>query len=117
MDPIYLDQIYLDKCGDENASFNWVYYRLTSVDGLGNPAGTEGGTIQICRVRWPSLGDKGTPVDTPGHTGLTVAFPAMNKVLAEWGVDHENRGILIGLREREVNIDKPEASIRQSDGI
>jgi hypothetical protein len=115
MNPSYIDQIYLDKCGDKNASFNWLYYRLTSVDGLGNPAGKEESTIQICRVRWPSLGDKGTPVDASGHTDLTAAFPAMNKVLAEWGVDHENRGILIGLREREVDIDKPKAKILQRD--
>jgi hypothetical protein len=38
MDPIYLDQIYLDKGGDENPSFNWVYYRLTPIDEIGNPA-------------------------------------------------------------------------------
>ena len=84
-----------------------MYYRLTSVDGLGNPAGKEGGTIQTCRVRWPSLGDKGTSVATPVHTGPSIVFPTVNKVLAEWGVDHKNRGILIGLREREVNIVKP----------
>ena len=106
MDPIYLDQIYLDKCGDENASFNWVYYRLTLVDALGNPAGKEGSTIQICRVKWPSLGDKGTPVYAPAHTNPSAAFPAMDKVLSGWGVDHEKRGVLIGLCEREVNIDE-----------
>jgi hypothetical protein len=111
MDPIYLDQIYLDKGGDENPSFNWVYYRLTPVDGLGNPAGKEGSIIQICRIKWPSLVDIGPSVDTQGHTGLTAALPAVNTVLAQWGVDHESRGILVGLREREVNIDRPEANI------
>jgi hypothetical protein len=109
MDPIYLDQIYLDKGGDENPSFNWVYYRLTPVDGLGKPAGKEGGTIQICRLKWPSLGDSGTAVDARGQSALNVVFPAVSTVLAEWGIDHESRGILIGLREREVIIDRPDA--------
>jgi hypothetical protein len=115
--PVYLDQIYLDKCGEEQASFNWVYYRLTSVDGLGNPAGKEASTIQICRVGWPSLGDKGTPVDTPSHTSGVAAVPAVNQVLAEWGVDHENRGALIGLRERDANIEIPKSDARSSHAI
>jgi hypothetical protein len=110
MEPTYLDQIYLDKCSDENPSFNWVYYRLTSVDVLGNPAGRGGSTVQICRVKWPSLGDKGTPRDTPGQGDLTSAFSVTNRVLAEWGVDHENRGVLIGLRERAANLDQPQAA-------
>jgi hypothetical protein len=100
MDPIYMDRIYVDKCGDETASYNWVYYRLTSVDRLGNPAGKEGSNIEICRLRWPWLGDSGTPVETPGHT-------SMGDVLGKWGVDHEKRGILIGLRERAVNVGEP----------
>jgi hypothetical protein len=111
MDPIYLDQIYLDKGGDENPSFNWVYYRLTPVDGLGNPAGKEGSTIQICRLKWPSLGDIGTAIDTPGPSGRIAAITAVSTVLTEWGVDHESRGILIGLRERQVNINQPGANI------
>jgi hypothetical protein len=113
MDPVYLDQIYLDKGGDENPSFNWVYYRLTPVDEQGNPAGEEGSTIQICRLKWPSLGDMGTPVDAQGRSGPNT-FPSASTVLAEWGVDHESRGVLIGLREREANIDQPEASVRSA---
>jgi len=110
MDPIYLDQIYLDKGGDENPSFNWVYYRLTPIDEIGNPAGKEGGTIQICRLKWPSLGDMGTPVDMCGPNGLIAASASISTVLAEWGIDPKSRGILIGLREREVNIDQPKTN-------
>lgn len=115
MDPTYLDQIYLDKCSDENPSFNWVYYRLTSVDGLGNPAGRGASTIQICRVKWPSLGDKGAPLDTPGQSEHTAGLSATNRVLAEWGVDHQNRGVLIGLRERAANIDQPQSDARATE--
>jgi len=106
MEPNYLDQIFLDKCSDENPSFNWVYYRLTSVDVLGSPAGRTGSTVQICRVKWPSLADKGPPLDTPAESDLTAGFPSTNRVLAGWGVDHENRGVLIGLRERAANVDQ-----------
>jgi len=74
MDSVYLDEIYLNKGDEANASYNWVYYRLTSVDELGHPSGKEGSTIQICRVTWPSFGDEGTPVDTPGHAGVYCCF-------------------------------------------
>jgi hypothetical protein len=97
-----MDQIYLDKRGDESNTSSWVYYRVTSVDSLGNPAGTEGSSVQICRVKWPTFEDIAPVIDTPGQVGYrhTVAYPTAKKILAEWDVDHEQRSILIGSRER-----------------
>jgi hypothetical protein len=113
-DPVYVDRIYMDKSGDDTASYNWAYYRLTSVDSFGNPAGKEGSNIEICQLKWPSLGDLGASVEASGGTRIAIARPSVNEVLAEWGIDHEKRGILIGLRERVANA--PSADIHNPAG-
>jgi hypothetical protein len=95
------DTIYLDKHGDEDHfPDTWTYYRLTSVDGLGNPEGTEGSTIQACRVKWPTLEDIPPVVDSIGTVGFEFAYPTVNEVLLkQWNIDRE-RSIFIGVRDR-----------------
>jgi hypothetical protein len=67
---------------------------------MGNLEGTEGATIQVCRVNWPKLEDIPPINDTPGVTTLAVAYEAVNSALRQWNVNRE-RSIFIGLRERE----------------
>jgi hypothetical protein len=97
---MYLDMIYLDKRGDDDHNpHTWVYYRITPITGLGVPAGDEGSSVQTCRVTWPALTDIAPVCDAPGTVGMNSAYPNVNKVLEQWGVDRE-RSTLIGLRER-----------------
>jgi hypothetical protein len=93
------DLIYLNKCSNENDTSGWVYYRVTSVAGLGIQAGQEGSTVRVCRLKWPEFVDLGEVVDTPGTVGYTSAHPNVASLVAQWGIDHE-QSILIGVLER-----------------
>lgn len=95
-----LDMIYLDRCGDDAENFpdTWQYYRIRSTTGLGVPQGELGSSIQACRVKWPGLEDIPPVSDSPGTVGWNSAYPTINKVLEQWGINRE-RSILIGLRE------------------
>ena len=69
------DYIYLDKGGDDDhLPDTWKYFRVTGADGLGNLAGTLAATIQICRVKWPTLEDIPPVNDVPGITGYASAW-------------------------------------------
>jgi hypothetical protein len=97
------DLIYVDKRGDVGDNFpdTWTYYRITSVTGLGNPSGTEGSTIQACRVKWPSLEDIPPVIDSPGLVRLVVAYEVINKTLKkQWDIEQE-RSIVVGIRNRD----------------
>jgi len=97
------DEIYVDKHGDEDhLPDTWTYFRVTSVTGLGNPEGTEGSTIQVCRLKWPTFEDVPPVVDTPGIVALAVAWEAVNTALKNWGIDREE-SIFIGVRDRPEN--------------
>lgn len=96
-----LDEIYVDKLGDEDhLPDTWKYYRVTGVTGLGNPEGTEEATIQVCRVSWPTLEDIPPVNDSPGVVTYTRAWEIVGDALRQWGIDRD-RSIFIGLRERE----------------
>jgi len=69
----------------------WAHYRITSVTGLGNPSGTEGSTIQACRVTWPELKDIQPPTDSPGLVALAVAYAKVNSALQQWNINRERR--------------------------
>lgn len=98
-DPL-VDVIYVDKHGDEDhLPDTWTYYRITSVTGLGNPEGTEGSTIQVCRVKWPTLEDIPPVNDSPGVVAYASAYEITNSALKQWGIDRE-KSIVIGLRDR-----------------
>ena len=95
------DLIYLDKHGDDDHyPQGWTYYRIRSTTGLGIPAGDLGSSVQVCRVKWPTLEDIDPPTDTPGVVGYTSAEYNANKLLEQWGVDRK-RSILIGSLVRE----------------
>ena len=96
-----LDDIYLDKHGDaDHLPDTWTYYRITSVDGLGNPDGTLGASIEVCRVRWPTLEDIPPIIDSIGTTGHAFAYPTVNAALRkQWNIERE-RSVLIGYRFR-----------------
>jgi hypothetical protein len=93
------DFIYLNKRGKENDTRAWVYYRTTSTTGLGISAGDEGSTVRVCRLRWPDFSDIGEVIDAPGTVGFTSAHPNVVRLVARWGIDHE-QSILIGVLER-----------------
>jgi hypothetical protein len=98
---IVSDEIYVDKRGDEdNFPDNWKYFRVTGVTGLGNPEGTEAASIQVCRVRWPTLEDIPPISESPGVTGLARAWEIVNGALRQWGIERE-RSIFIGIRDRK----------------
>lgn len=92
--------VYLYKPPEtENFVNSWVYYRVDSVRGPNEPAGTLGAPVQMCRLSWPSFADILPMVDTPGVTGLTSAYRQMCSIAKnQWGVDHE-QSILIGMLE------------------
>ena len=92
--------IYLDKCGDDGDGNpdSWIYYRIAPAHGLGAKAGEHGSTIRTCRVTWPALKDIEPISDTPGTVALDSAYPYVNKILEQWGIDRE-RSILIGIVE------------------
>ena len=94
------DLIYLNKRGSEMDTGEWVYYRTTSVTGLGIGGGDEGSTVRVCRVTFPDLTDVGETVDTPGAVGYNSAHPNVVGILRGWGVEHE-QSVLIGVRERK----------------
>jgi hypothetical protein len=96
------DLIYLDKGADTADYFpdTWKYYRVTGVMGLGNTQGTEGATIQVCRVSWPKFEDIPPINDSPGVTTYASAWEIVNGALRQWDIDRE-RSIIIGLRPRE----------------
>jgi hypothetical protein len=103
MDYPLIDVIYVDKHGDEDhLPDTWTYYRITSVTGLGNPEGTEGSTIQVCRLKWPTLEDIHPPTDTQGAVSFEFAYEAVNSALRHWGIERE-KSIVIGIRERPEN--------------
>ena len=94
-----IDLIFLDKHGDEDHfPDTWTYYRITSVTGLGVPAGTRGATIQACRVKWPTLEDIPPATDSPGLVEYAVAYDRVDKALEQWNIDRE-RSVLIGIRD------------------
>jgi hypothetical protein len=101
MDDFLSDSIYLDKHGDDNhLPDTWSYYRITSVDGLGNPEGTLGASIEVCRVKWPTLEDILPMIDSIGTTGYAFAYPTVNDALRkQWNIDRE-QSIFIGIRDR-----------------
>jgi hypothetical protein len=95
------DEIYLDKLGDEDHEPDtWKYFRVTGVTGLGNPEGTKAATIQVCRVKWPTLEDILPVNDSPGVTAKASAWEIVNGALRQWGIERD-RSIFIGLRDRE----------------
>ncbi len=93
-----IDMIFLNKHGNESNTSSWVYYRVTSVEGLGVGAGREGSTVRVCRVKWPKFEDTGEIIDTPGTVAYVSAHRNTVSLVAQWGIDHEE-SILIGLRE------------------
>ena len=96
-----LDMIMLDKQGDDDHfPDNWAYYRITSVTGLGVPEGEEGSTIEVCRVKWPTLEDVPPAIQTVGSVGFAFAYPTVNTaLLRQWNIERE-RSIFIVVRER-----------------
>jgi hypothetical protein len=99
---IVTELIYVDKGEDTGDHFpdTWKYYRVSGVTGLGNPGGTPGATIQVCRVSWPKLEDIPPINDSPGVTSYASAWEIVNGALRQWGIDRE-RSIFIGVRDRE----------------
>jgi len=98
---IISDDIFVDKCGDDDhLPDNWKYFRVTGVTGLGNPEGTLAASIQVCRVKWPTLEDIPPLNDSPGVTGFERAWDIVNGALRQWGIERE-RSIFIGIRDRE----------------
>ena len=95
------DMIMLDKHGDDDhLPDDWSYYRITSTTGLGNDEGTRGATIQVCRVKWPTLDDIPPVIDNIGVTGYASAYPTVNDALSkQWGIDRD-QSIFIGVRDR-----------------
>lgn len=98
-DDLYLDQIYMDRLGQDSTPDNWVYYRVTSVEGLGIGEGQVGSSVQICRVTWPELYDIGPAVDSPGVVGFVTAWENVSSYVKEnWGAEHAEEK-MIGLRD------------------
>jgi hypothetical protein len=97
-----IDQIFLDKGKDtmDRNPATWKYFRVTGVGGFGNPEATEGATLQVSRVKWPTLEDIPPANDTPGVTTYARAWEIVNGALRKWGIDRE-RSIFIGVRDRE----------------
>lgn len=93
-----MNLIYLNKGGNENDTSKWVYYRVTSTTGMGIDAGTEGSTVRVCRVKWPTFADVGDIIDTPGTVGYMSAHPNVVGIVGQWGINHED-SILIGVLE------------------
>jgi len=93
-----MNLIYLNKRGDEGNTRGWVYYRVTSTTGMGIDAGTEGSTVRVCRVKWPTFSDIGDIIDTPGTVGYMSAHPNVVGIVRQWGINHED-SILIGVLE------------------
>ena len=94
------DDIYLDKHGDDDHyPDTWSYYRITSVEALGNPEGTPGSSIQACRVKWPTLEDIPPITETLGVVALAVAYETVNNALRQWNIERD-RSIFIGVRDR-----------------
>jgi hypothetical protein len=97
------DLIFVDKRGDEGDGNpdTWAYFRITSGTGLGNPPGTEGSTVQACRIAWPELEDIQPSIDSSGLATLAVAYATVNKALLQrWAIVRE-RSVLIGIRDRK----------------
>ncbi len=67
-----IQSIYLYK-PSESFLNTWVYYRVASISS-GEPAGTFGAPIQVCRVEWPTFEDVSPATDTPGITGRASAY-------------------------------------------
>jgi hypothetical protein len=98
---IVSDEIYLDKCGDDDHyPDKWKYFRVTRVTGLGNIEGTVAATIQVCQVKWPTFEDIPPVNDSPGVTGYASAWEIVNGALRQWGIERD-RSIFIGVRDRE----------------
>jgi hypothetical protein len=93
-----IDLIYLNKGENENDTSGWVYYRVTSVEGLGSDAGQEGSTVRVCRVKWPKFEDSGNIIDTPGTVTKNSAHRNTVNLVGQWGIDHD-QSILIGVLE------------------
>ena len=92
--------IYLDKHGDDDRfPDTWTYYRITSTTGLGIPEGEEGSSIQVCRVKWPTLEDIPPMTDSIGLVTSDRAYDTVNTLLGRWDIDRE-RSIVIGVRDR-----------------
>lgn len=95
-----IDSIYLNKRDDSSMTSDWVYYRVTGAPGLGVPAGKEGASVQICKVKWPDFSDVGSMVDSPGQVAMASAYlKGIQNVVQAWGIEHDE-SILIGLLER-----------------
>jgi hypothetical protein len=95
------DMIMLDKHGDDDHDpDSWAYYRITSTTGLGIPEGELGSSIQVCRLKWPTLEDIRPAIDNIGMVGYANAYPTVNDALSkQWGIDRE-QSIFIGVRDR-----------------
>lgn len=96
------DVIYLDK-GEDTGDLlpdTWQYFRVTGENRLGHPEGTEGASIQVCRVKWPTLEDIPPMTDSPGVTTYASSWEIVNGALRQSGIDRE-RSIIIGIRDRE----------------
>ena len=94
------DVIYLDKHGDDDhLPDTWTYYRITSTTGLGIPEGEEGSSIQVCRVKWPTLEDIPPMNDSIGVVAFADAYEIVNAALRQWDIDRK-RSIFIGVRDR-----------------
>lgn len=97
-----IDQIFLDK-GKDTRDLNpdaWKYFRVTGVGGLGNADETEGASLQVSRVKWPTLEDIPPTKDSPGVMTYGRAWEIVNGALRQWGIDRA-RSIFIGVRDRE----------------
>lgn len=95
-----LSSIYLYKPpATENITNTWVYYRVDSIRGPDEFAGTLYAPIQICKVSWPTFADIPPLSDTPGITGLASAYEhTCQLVKSQLGVEHE-QSQLIGFLE------------------
>jgi hypothetical protein len=83
---------YVDKNNDSNFLNDWKYYRVTPIAQM---------NIEVCEVDFPSLRDKGTPIQTPGIVGLPSAHEKNVTLLDKrYGIIHE-RAVLIGARWNE----------------
>lgn len=97
-----VSSIYLYKPPEtENFTNMWVYYRVDSINGPDEPAGTMFAPIQICKVLWPTFADIKPLTDTGGTTGLESAHEQVCRMAKSlWGVEHE-KSTFIGFLEVE----------------
>ena len=80
------DLYYLDDLGT-NVTSDWKYYRVSPKHQI---------HIEVCEVAFPSLKDKGVPIQHAWIVGLAAAHEIKGKHLETLGIDQE-RARLIGM--------------------